>query len=123
MVDRASYVTGADVSRYQRRTIPGRNTDSTPSHGAIAMANDNSAINPAAPAIGQARGRSENAGVRVARGRSVATSSGAAPMGMEIDHVASFAALARTAHLGLRADAGSAASRPVARAVGAVRAG
>lgn len=85
MVDRASYVTGADVSRYQRRTVPGRNADSTPSHGAIAMANDNSAMNPAAPAIGQARGRSESAGVRIARGSTVAPSSGGstgtAPMG------------------------------------------
>jgi pilus assembly protein CpaB len=72
------------VSRYQRRTVPGRNANSAPDHGTMAMANDNSAMGRNAPAVGQATGgRSDNAGVRVARGRSVDTGStpGAPPMG------------------------------------------
>ena len=37
MIDRASYVTGGDVSRYQRRTIPGRQANAGPDHGTIPM--------------------------------------------------------------------------------------
>ncbi|MFE8584792.1 Flp pilus assembly protein CpaB [Sphingomonas sp. NCPPB 2930] len=37
MIDRASYVTGGDVSRYQRRTVPGRQANAGPDHGAIPM--------------------------------------------------------------------------------------
>ena len=37
MVDRASYVTGGDVSRYQRRTVPGRQANAGPDHGTIPM--------------------------------------------------------------------------------------
>lgn len=34
MVDRASFVTGGDVSRYQRRTVPGRQANGVSEHGA-----------------------------------------------------------------------------------------
>lgn len=88
--DRASYVTGADISRYQRRTVPGRQNGSVPSHGSIAMADGTPAPGSGAMTAGittaaQAmRGLPDNAGVRVARGSnsgSAAPAPSAMPMG------------------------------------------
>ncbi|HIV77859.1 MAG TPA: Flp pilus assembly protein CpaB [Candidatus Sphingomonas excrementigallinarum] len=95
MVDHASYVTGADVSRYQRRTVPGRQSGSVPSHGTIAMADGTMADGSAVPTSGAMtagiataaramRGLPDNAGVRVARGSgsgSAASAPSAMPMG------------------------------------------
>lgn len=76
MVDHASYVTGADVSRYQRRTVPGRQDGSVPSHGSIAMPSGAPTMTAGMGTTAQAmRSLSESAGVRVARGGASAAAS------------------------------------------------
>lgn len=82
MADRASYVTGADVSRYQRRTVPGRQNGNAPDHGTIAMTDGASGMTAGIGTAARAmRGLPDNAGVRVARG-STSGGSPSAPSAM-----------------------------------------
>lgn len=64
VMDRASYVTGGDVSRYQRRTVPGRAQNSGPDQGTPGMTGPSQ---PMAAAPGQTAAI-QGPAVRVARG-------------------------------------------------------
>ncbi|MCT8001758.1 Flp pilus assembly protein CpaB [Sphingomonas sanguinis] len=66
-VDRASYVTGGDISRYQRRTVPGRQSNGGPDQGTTAPGG--MAPNVAAAGVGQVA-MAQGPVVRVSRGSS-----------------------------------------------------
>jgi len=74
VIDRASFATGGDVSRYQRRTVPGRQSNAAPNQGGMLGAPG------AAPAAG-IQTSAQNAGVRVMRGSSSGTSGDASNAG------------------------------------------
>ncbi|WP_267434488.1 Flp pilus assembly protein CpaB [Sphingomonas sp. GM_Shp_1] len=74
VIDRASFATGGDVSRYQRRTVPGRQSNAAPNQGGMLGAPG------AAPAAG-VQTVAQNAGVRVMRGSSSGTSGDASNAG------------------------------------------
>ncbi|MDQ1229942.1 Flp pilus assembly protein CpaB [Sphingomonas sp. SORGH_AS_0879] len=74
VIDRASFATGGDVSRYQRRTVPGLQSNAAPNQGGMLGAPS------AAPAAG-VQTVAQNAGVRVMRGSSSGTSGDASNAG------------------------------------------
>ncbi|WP_322963048.1 Flp pilus assembly protein CpaB [Sphingomonas fuzhouensis] len=81
MADRASYVTGGDISRYQRRTIPGRQRNGVPDHGTMGGTDAGGTGGaPSMASVGQAgRGAGDTAGVHVMRGTSSAAAASAVP--------------------------------------------
>ena len=53
-----TYVTGGDVSRFQRRSVPGRTSDAQPASGAQAAAGSNVPGLVTGPVVRVARGNS-----------------------------------------------------------------
>ena len=74
VIDRASFATGGDVSRYQRRTVPGRQSNAAPNQGGMLNA-------PGAASAAGVQTVAQNAGVRVMRGSSSGASGDASNAG------------------------------------------
>ncbi|WP_230481321.1 Flp pilus assembly protein CpaB [Sphingomonas sp. Leaf21] len=79
MIDRASYVTGGDVSRYQRRTVPGRQSTPGADQGAMPGAPGGMTV-PGVAATGMGQPvLAQGPAVRIMRGSGGGGAAGAAP--------------------------------------------
>ena len=72
VADRASYVTGGDISRYQRRTVPGRQMGGGSDQGAMTVPGAPAMAGAVQPVTTVAAATPEGPIVRVARGSSAA---------------------------------------------------